>query len=77
MGGIRDFLDKVKPAFSKNKVLHTAFDAVETLLYVPNTVTKSGVHIRDGMDLKRTMVHVVIAMQLCLLFGMYLSLIHI
>lgn len=71
MGGLRKFLDKIEPAFSKNKVLHTAFDAVNTLLFVPNTVTKRGVHIRDGMDLKRTMVHVVIAMQLCLLFGMY------
>jgi len=34
-------------------------------------VTKGGVHIRDGMDLKRTMVMVVIAMQLCYLFGSY------
>jgi Na+-transporting NADH:ubiquinone oxidoreductase subunit B len=71
MGTIRNYLDKIKPAFSKNKYLHTTFDAIETFLFVPNHVTKGGVHIRDGMDLKRTMVHVVLAMQLCLLFGMY------
>lgn len=68
---IRNYLDKIKPAFSKNKYLHTTFDAIETFLFVPNHVTKGGAHIRDGMDLKRTMVHVVLAMQLCLLFGMY------
>jgi len=34
-----------------------------------NSVTKDGVHIRDGMDLKRTMVLVVLALQLCYLFG--------
>ncbi|MEZ5002516.1 MAG: NADH:ubiquinone reductase (Na(+)-transporting) subunit B [Chitinophagales bacterium] len=71
MGGIRNFLDKIKPAFSKNKYLHTTFDAIETFLFVPNEVTKRGVHIRDGMDLKRTMVFVVIAMQLCLLHGTF------
>ena len=71
MKAVRNFVDKVKPAFSKNKYLHTAFDAFDTLLFTPNTTTKGGVHIRDGMDLKRTMVYVVLAMQLCLVAGMY------
>lgn len=69
MGGLRSFLDKIKPAFTKNKYLHTTFDAFETFLFTPNTVTKGGVHIRDGMDLKRTMVMVVISMQLALIHG--------
>ena len=34
-------------------------------------MTKGGTHIKDGMDLKRLMVTVVIAMQLCYLFGTY------
>jgi len=51
--------------------LHTAYDAFFTFAYAPDTVTKGGTHIKDGMDLKRLMVTVVIAMQLCYLFGTY------
>ncbi len=68
---LRNLLDKIEPALGKNKVLHTAYDAVETLLFTPKEVTSKGVHIRDGMDLKRTMFFVVIAMQLCLLHGTF------
>lgn len=66
------FLDKVKsfePDKKKSPFLHTLYDGFFTFLYAPNEVTKDGVHIRDGMDLKRTMVMVVLAMQLCYIFG--------
>ena len=66
------FLDKVKsfePDKKKSPFLHTLYDGFFTFLYAPNEVTKDGVHIRDGMDLKRTMVMVVLAMQLCYVFG--------
>jgi Na+-transporting NADH:ubiquinone oxidoreductase subunit B len=52
-----------------NKFLKTTVDAFFTFAFKPNTTTKGGTHIKDGMDLKRTMVHVVLAMQLCLLHG--------
>ena len=45
------------------------FDAVETLFFVPDTVTKKGSHIRDGVDMKRTMIIVVLALLPILLFG--------
>ena len=70
----RNMLDRVKPVFEKGgrlEKLYPAYDAFETFLFVPNHVTKSGVHIRDGMDLKRTMVVVILAMMPVLLFGMY------
>lgn len=51
--------------------MHSTFDAFETFLYVPDTVTKSGSHIRDAIELKRTMSVVVIALLPALLFGMY------
>ena len=51
--------------------LHSAFDAVETLFFVPNKVTTSGTHIRDAVDMKRSMVIVVFALIPALLFGMY------
>lgn len=71
---LRNYLDKVKPNFEKGGKLekfHAAFDAVETLFYVPNKVTKSGAHIRDAIDMKRTMIMVVAAMIPALLFGMW------
>jgi len=66
------FLEKVKsfePDKKNSPFLHTLYDGFFTFLYSPNSVTKDGVHIRDGMDLKRTMVMVVLAMQLCYIFG--------
>lgn len=53
-----------------HKVIH-AIDAFETLMFTPAQTTRSGAHIRDGIDLKRTMSMVIVAMIPCLLFGMY------
>ncbi len=66
------FLDKVKsfePDKKESPFLHTLYDGFFTFLYAPDSVTKDGVHIRDGIDLKRTMVMVVLALQLCYVFG--------
>jgi len=69
--GLIDFLKSIEPDKKKSPLLHTAYDAFFTFVYAPDTVTKGGTHIKDGMDLKRLMVTVVIAMQLCYLFGTY------
>ena len=69
--GLLETFKKIAPDKKKRPILHTAYDAVFTLLWTPKTVTSGGVHIRDGMDLKRTMIHVVLAMQLCFVFGTY------
>ncbi|MBK8620564.1 MAG: NADH:ubiquinone reductase (Na(+)-transporting) subunit B [Saprospiraceae bacterium] len=66
-----NILKKIEPDKKKSPFLHTLYDGFFTFAYAPDTVTKDGVHIRDGMDLKRLMVHVVIAMQLCYIFGTY------
>ena len=74
MKGLRNLIDNVKPNFEeggKLYKLHALFDAVETLLFVPDKVTKSGSHIRDAIDMKRTMIIVVLAMVPALLFGMW------
>ncbi|MGB0871230.1 MAG: NADH:ubiquinone reductase (Na(+)-transporting) subunit B [Flavobacteriales bacterium] len=71
---LRNTIDKFKPHFEKGgkwEKLHPAFEGFETLLYVPEAVTKKGAHIRDAVDLKRTMITVVLAMIPALLFGMY------
>ncbi|PLW95120.1 MAG: NADH:ubiquinone reductase (Na(+)-transporting) subunit B [Marinilabiliales bacterium] len=74
MKGLRRFVDKIKPPFEKGgklHFLHSTFDAFETFLFVPNTVTKKGAHIRDVIDMKRTMIMVVIAVMPLMLFGMF------
>ena len=55
----------------KTKKLFPLVDSVDTLMFTPNHTTKSGSHIRDGIDLKRTMMFVILALIPCLLFGMY------
>jgi Na+-transporting NADH:ubiquinone oxidoreductase subunit B len=69
--GLLDFFKKIEPDKKKSPFLHTAYDAFFTFAYAPDSTTSSGTHIKDGMDLKRTMVMVVLAMQLCYLFGTY------
>jgi Na+-transporting NADH:ubiquinone oxidoreductase subunit B len=74
MMSLRDYLNRVKPKFEKGgkfEKLHSTFDAFEAFLYVPNKVTSKGAHIRDAVDLKRTMSVVIIAMMPALLFGMW------
>lgn len=64
------FVKKVEP--KKGTIAHTLYDGFFTFLFTPNeTTTPSGVHIRDRIDLKRTMVIVVLALQLCYVFGTY------
>lgn len=70
--GLIDFFHKIEPDKKKSPVLHTLYDAVFTFAYSPDKVTSGkGVHVRDGMDLKRTMIHVVIALGALFLFGAY------
>ena len=74
MSGLRKLVDKIKPTFEKGGklgFLHSTFDAFETFLFVPNTVTKKGSHVRDCVDLKRVMIMVVLALVPAMLFGIW------
>ena len=74
MKALRNLVDKLKPTFSeggKLSALHSTFEGFETFLFVPNTTTQKGAHIRDCNDMKRTMIMVVLALVPALLFGMY------
>ena len=74
MKALRKFLDKQKPHFQpggKFEKLESTFEAFETFLFVPNKVTQSGAHIRDAIDMKRTMSFVIIGVIPTLLFGMW------
>jgi Na+-transporting NADH:ubiquinone oxidoreductase subunit B len=72
---LRKLLDKIKPHFEQDGKLekfYPAFNAFETFLFVPDHTTASrGTHIRDAIDLKRTMILVVLSLVPCLLFGIW------
>lgn len=70
----KNLLESVKPHFEeggKLEKMFPAYDAFETFLFVPNHTTNKGSHVRDAIDLKRTMFMVIIALIPCLLFGMW------
>ena len=74
MKGLRKIVDNVKPTFvegGKLSFLASFFDAFETFLFVPNTTTKKGAHVRDCNDLKRTMTMVILALVPAFLFGCF------
>jgi len=71
---LRNYLNTIKPNFEeggKLAMFHSVFEGFETFLFVPNKTSKSGVHIHDCVDSKRTMTVVIIALLPALLFGMY------
>ena len=70
----KNLLGSVKPHFEKGgklDKLYPAYDSFETFLFVPDHTTHKGAHVRDAIDLKRTMFLVIIALVPCLLFGMW------
>lgn len=75
MKGLKKFIDNtLKPPFEEGGKLHKfwpVIDSLDTFAFVPGHVTKKGSHIRDGIDMKRTMFMVILALIPCLLFGMY------
>lgn len=67
-------MDKARPSFEEGGKLHafrSVYDGFDTFLFTPNETSRSGVHIHDSMDSKRTMIIVIVALIPCLLFGMY------
>ncbi len=71
---IKDIFEKTHPLVQKGakyQWLHSVHDGFFTLFFVQKNTSKSGTHIHDYIDLKRTMGMVVLALVPALLFGMY------
>lgn len=75
-----EFLKKkileLRPDFEKGgkyAQFHTLFDGFATFLFTPDRVSRGGTHIKAGIDLKRTMFFVILAMipSLLLVFSMW------
>ena len=74
MKWVRNKLDQARKPFEpgqKFEKFAPAINAFDTFLFTPNHTTKKGAHIRDVVDLKRTMITVVLALIPALLFGMW------
>ena len=74
MNALRKKLDALKRPFGKGQKFEKfapAVNAFDTFLFVPNHTTQKGAHIRDAVDLKRTMVTVIIALLPALVYGIY------
>ena len=74
MNSLRKKIDKIKPHFTEGGrfgKLRSVFEGLESFLFVSNKVTFKGSHVRDSIDLKRTMSVVIIALLPALLFGAY------
>jgi Na+-transporting NADH:ubiquinone oxidoreductase subunit B len=66
---LRNKLDQIEPLFHKGgklERLYPVYEAIDTFLYTPGAVTKGASHVRDGMDMKRMMIFVVIALAPCI-----------
>ena len=74
MKPLRRILDRLHPTFAKGgklEKLHSLYEATDTFLYSPGTVTGRASHVRDAMDLKRMMTTVVVALVPCILMAMW------
>jgi len=71
---LRKILDDVAPHFEKGGKLHdyeAFYEAPDTLLFTPSSVSKGKSHVRDAIDLKRMMITVVVALIPCVFMAVY------
>ncbi len=74
MKPVRKLFENLRPHFEKGGKLerfYYTYEGFETFVFSPPTVTKNGAHIRDAVDMKRTMIFVVMALFPALLFGLW------
>ncbi len=71
---LRWIQDQQEPLFTKGgplERLYPLYEANDTFLFTPGSVTHGDAHVRDGIDLKRMMITVVVALLPCMLMAMY------
>lgn len=74
MKALRTFLDGQHHHFVKGgkfEKFYSLYEAIDTFIYTPDSVTSGRTHVRDGLDLKRLMITVAIALVPCILFAMW------
>lgn len=74
MKSLRRYLDRIHPSFAKGgkyERFSSLYDAADSFLYTPGTVTKGPCHVRDGMNIKRIMLMVCIALVPCVFMALW------
>lgn len=74
MSFLRSFLDKQGELFHKGgklEKLYPLYEALDTFAYTPGIKATGNTHVRDAIDLKRTMISVVFALTPVILFALY------
>ena len=74
MKALRNLLDQIEPFVRKGEPLeklYPQYEALDTFLFTPGLVTKGPTHLRDSIDLKRTMVTVIAALIPCIFMAMW------
>ena len=70
---LRQILDSQHENFTTGKFskLYPIYEAIDTFAFTPGEVTSGNTHLRDGLDLKRLMVTVAVALSPCLLMALF------
>ena len=71
---LRNILDKIEGNFTEDgklKRFYPIYEMIDSFLFTPSIQTKSAPYIRDNIDLKRSMVFVVLALLPAFFFGIY------
>ena len=71
---MRKILDSIGKKFEEGgplEKLYPLYEAADTFLYTPGSTTRGASHVRDGLDLKRMMMTVVVALLPCVFMAMY------
>ena len=74
MKGLRRLLDRLNPHFAKGgkyEKYYALFEMIDGFFYSLPDVNQSAPHVRDGSDLKRVMMFVVVGLIPCTFMGMY------
>jgi Na+-transporting NADH:ubiquinone oxidoreductase subunit B len=74
MKPLRSFLDRMRPTFEQGgrfEKLYPLYEAIDTFFYTPGEVTRTASHVRDGLDLKRMMITVAVALIPCVYMACY------
>jgi len=72
--GLKSYIESLEPHFIKGGKLekfYPLYEAIDTGLYSPPSVTNNSAHVRDGIDLKRIMITVWLCAFPAMFFGMW------
>ena len=71
---LRRIFEKVEPLFADGgrlHLFHPLYEAIDTFAFTTDRQTTGATHVRDGMDLKRVMIVVYVALVPCIAMALW------